>query len=130
AQLKAGGNVQPEAPQLVFAGTPVLLFGESAGEAVELSWEGGKLTLPIPEGDARTGETVRLLQGSRLITDWEVRYPADEAVAPLEKRKQSRVAARLAELSRQYGLASREMSLVAVVARTGDRAGDLPETRV
>src|SRR5207245_1555154 len=33
-------------------------------------------------------------------------------------------------LSEEYGLASREMSLVAVVKRTGDRPGELPETRV
>ena len=71
-----------------------------------------------------------LLQGSRLITDWESRYPGAEALAPLERRKQSRVAARLLALSQAYGLASREMSLVAVVTRQGDRAGELPETRV
>jgi len=33
-------------------------------------------------------------------------------------------------LSNTYGLASREMSLVAVVKRAGDRPGELPETRV
>jgi hypothetical protein len=71
-----------------------------------------------------------LLQGSRLITDWEGRYPSEDALAPLEKRRQSRVGARLLALSQAYGLASREMSLVAVVKRAGDRAGELPETRV
>jgi hypothetical protein len=86
--------------------------------------------LDMPLGDAETGEVVRLLRGSRLITDWESRYPSEEAVAPLEKRKQSRVAARLLELSNTYGLASREMSLVAVVKRMGDRPGELPDTRV
>jgi len=133
SQLKAGPHIQPELPRQVFAGTPVLVFGEiedSSGESIELSWDGGRLALPIPEGDAATGETVRLLQGSRLITDWEVRYPAEEALAPLEKRKQSRVAIRLQELSQKYGLSSREMSLVAVVKRAGDRPGELPETRV
>ena len=83
-----------------------------------------------PMGDAQTGQTVRLLQGSRLITDWESRYPAGEALAPLEKRKHNRVAERLSTLSRTYGLASREMSLVAVVKRSGDRPGAIPETRV
>jgi hypothetical protein len=34
------------------------------------------------------------------------------------------------ELSQTYKLASREMSLVAVVKRAGDRPGELPETRV
>lgn len=130
--LKASG-AQPEPPHAVFAGTPVLLFGEmesDAGHGVELMWDGGRLAFDVPPGDAETGETVRLLRGSRLITDWESRYPSEEALAPLEKRKQSRVAARLLELSRTYGLASREMSLVAVVKRVGDRPGELPETRV
>jgi hypothetical protein len=40
------------------------------------------------------------------------------------------VAARLLALSQTYGLASREMSLVAVVTRPGDRPHELPETRV
>jgi Ca-activated chloride channel family protein len=131
--LKAGANVQPEPSSFVFSGTPVLLFGE-VGETednqIELTWQGGRLDLPVKSGESEIGETVRLLQGSRLITDWESRYPASEALAPLEKRKQSRVAARFLDLSQTYGLASREMSLVAVVTRAGDRPGELPETRV
>ena len=130
--LKAGGKIQPEPPGLVFAGTPVLLFGEVEGERgqIELTWGAGALSLPVPVGPDDIGQTVWLLQGSRLITDWESRYPSTEALAPLEKRQESRVAARLRELSRTYGLASREMSLVAVVTRQGDLSGALPETRV
>lgn len=130
--LKTSGNVQPEPPSAVFAGNPVVLFGEiiEGSQMLELAWDGGQLSLPVPVGDAETGKTVRLLQGSRLITDWESRYPAEQALAPLEKRKQSRVAERLSTLSRTYGLASREMSLVAVVKRAGDRAGEIPTTRV
>jgi hypothetical protein len=126
--LQAGPNVQPAVPSFVFSGTPLLLFGE--GEEIELTWAGGRLSLPVSFHDDRLAETVWLLQGGRLITDWESRYPSTEALAPLEKRKESRVAARLLELSRTYGLASREMSLVAVVKRAGDRPGELPETRV
>src|SRR5690349_19094509 len=37
---------------------------------------------------------------------------------------------RLLELSKTFGLASREMSLVAVVKRVRDTAGELPETRI
>ncbi len=128
--LKSGDDFQPEMPRQVFAGTPLLLFGTAVNESVDLTWDGGRLTLPVPEGDSDTGQTVRLLQGSRLITDWESRYPAQDALAPVEKRKQNRVAARLVELSTTYGLASREMSLVAVVKRAGDRPGEVPETRV
>ncbi len=133
SELKAGPNIQPEPPSFVFGGTPVLLFGEG-GEAtddrIELSWNGGRLSLPVVCNDSGIGETVWLLQGSRLITDWESRYPSTQALASLEKRKESRVAARLLALSQTYGLASREMSLVAVVTRAGDRPGELPETRV
>jgi Ca-activated chloride channel family protein len=130
--LKTSNDVQPEPPSSVFAGTPVLLFGEAELEAgpLELNWDGGRLSLPIPAGDHETGQTVRLLQGSRLITDWESRYPAEEALAPIEKRREGRVASRLLALSQAYGLASREMSLVAVVKRAGDRPGELPVTRV
>ncbi|MDQ6701345.1 MAG: hypothetical protein M3Z36_14285, partial [Acidobacteriota bacterium] len=96
-----------------------------------LAWDGGSLKIPVTvEEDGKLADTIRLLQGSRLITDWESRYPSAEALAPLEKRKQSRVAMRLTSLSETYQLASREMSLVAVVKREGDRPGDLPETRV
>ena len=131
--LKAGANIQPEPPSFVFSGTPVLLFGDAGdtGEnQIELSWDGGRLNLPVKFGECDIAETLWLLQGSRLITDWESRYPSAEALAPLEKRKQSRVAARLLALSQTYGLASREMSLVAVVTRPGDRPDELPETRV
>jgi hypothetical protein len=76
------------------------------------------------------GKILRLLQGSRLITDWERRYPAQETLATIEKRQQSRVAGRLRSLSEWYGLASREISLVAVVKRAADVAGELPNTRV
>jgi len=131
--LRAGDNIQPEPSSLVFKGTPVVLFGEVAEtqpSQIELTWQGGALRLDIPSGDSGVADTLWLLQGSRLITDWESRYPGREANAPLEKRKQNRVAARLMELSRTYGLASREMSLVAVVTRPGDRPDQLPETRV
>lgn len=127
--LKTTGNIQPQPPSTVFSGTPVILYG--AGEDyLELNWTGGELRLPIRSSATGIGDTLRLLQGSRLITDWESRYPGSDALAPLEKRKQNRVAEKLLELSRTYGLASREMSLVAVVTRPGDRPGELPETQV
>jgi len=89
-----------------------------------------RLNLPISVDSAEASDTVWLLQGSRLITDWESRYPGETALAPLEKRNQSRIAQRLRDLSQMYGLASREMSLVAVVNRAGGRPGQLPETQV
>jgi hypothetical protein len=131
--LKATAEVQPQPSDAVFAGTPALLLGEIAdGDAGEigLTWNGGSLAIHVPQSPAEAGETLRLLRGSRLIADWESRYPAEEANAPLDRRKQSRVGMRLVELSETYGLASREMALVAVVQRAGDHPGELPETRV
>jgi Ca-activated chloride channel homolog len=131
--LKAGANIQPEPPPCVFKGTPVLLFGDAGdtGEnQIELGWDGGRLNLPVRFDECDIADTLWLLQGSRLITDWESRYPSAEALAPRERRTQSRVAARLLALSQTYGLASREMSLVAVVTRAGDRPNELPETHV
>ena len=124
-------GVQPEPPACVFSGTPVMLFCQTGDDELALTWDGGgSLRLPLLSEDASQGETVRLLQGARLITDWESRYPSVKALAPLEKRRENRISARLLELSSTYGLASREMSLVAVVQRTGDRPGELPETLV
>src|SRR5215831_9570492 len=132
--LKTGGavSVAPGPAGTVFEGAPALLFGDAPGKdaVLELTWDSGRLSLQVPQGDAALGKTLRLLQGSRLITDWESRYPGKEALATIEKRQQSRVAGRLRTLSETYGLASREMSLVAVVKRAGDVAGELPVTRV
>jgi Ca-activated chloride channel family protein len=121
-------DVQPDPPDCVFAGTPVLLFGE--GKHVDLNWDGGKLRIDVPEGYPAIGETLRLLRGSRLITDFESRNPAQDLVGWLHQRQERRVSNRLLELSREYGLASRAMALVAVVRREDDRRGEIPETRV
>jgi Ca-activated chloride channel homolog len=129
-ELATPDGVRPDLPDAVFAGSPVIVFGNSAGGPVKLSWRGGSLELPVPDGDPATGETVRLLQGARLITDAESRYGAESGAGPLARRQEGRVAVMLRALSEEFGLASREMSLVAVVRRTGDRAGELPETRV
>ncbi len=131
-KTSGGVSVAPEPGRAVFAGSPVLLFGEASESDpfLELEWDSGRLSLPIPASNVSIGKTIRYLQGSRLITDWESRYPAREALATLEKRQQGRVAARLRSLSEIYGLASREMSLVAVVKRDGDAAELLPVTRV
>lgn len=105
----SGANVAPQPPAFVFAGTPLVVYGE--GESLEIEWMGGEMRLPVADGGRPMGETARLLRGARLITD-------------------ETEAGRLKELSLAYGLASREMSLVAVVNREGDRAGEAALTRV
>ena len=57
------------------------------------------MRLPVNFDECHIGDTLWLLQGSRLMTDWENKYPPKEALATLERRQQNRVAMRLRELS-------------------------------
>jgi Ca-activated chloride channel family protein len=121
-----GGAVAPDPPPAVFAGQPLVVFGEAeAGAAGRLLLEhdDGVVEVPLKIGPSPAGETIRLLQAARLITDLEARS------AP-EKRTAHRIDKQLEDLSRASGLASRAMALVAVVERAGDRPGELPQTRV
>jgi Ca-activated chloride channel family protein len=131
-----GGRIAPDPPSAVFAGAPVILFGDT-GQAGQnrliIKWEkpqSGRLELPLGTTDSGLGETLRLLQGSRLITDLDSRYLGDTAERALDRHEQKRIGDRLQALSETYGLASRRMSLVAVVERAGDQAGDIPKTTV
>jgi Ca-activated chloride channel family protein len=128
------GSVSPEPPKHIFAGTPLLLFGETSGQGegrLRIEWaEHGKrreLDLPLAVRPGGEGETIRLLQGARLITSLEAQMGAQEGPG---RRAEKRGLKMLENLSQTYGLASRAMSLVAVVERKGDRPGDLPVTRV
>ncbi len=124
-----GITFAPEPPPAIFAGTPLTLFGETTGKTdgqVRLTWEGGKLEVPVKLGQSSEAETIRLLQGSRLITDMEARMDS-VGDTDCETTRQNKA---LEKLSAKYGLASRAMSLVAVVKRKGDKPGDLPEMMV
>jgi Ca-activated chloride channel family protein len=130
------GRVDPDPPAFVFGGTPVVVFGDTAGAGegrLALTWDAGgekrTLAVPLRISACGDGDTLRLLQGARLITDFESRYPAGGEGA-IKGREAERVKKRLVALSQAYGLASREMGLVAVVERAGDRPGDIPVTRV
>jgi hypothetical protein len=116
--------VVSELPESVFAGTPLVFFGEAAAEAageLRVEWSAGDRQVPVRIGSSAIGETLRLLTGARMIADLESRVSS-------HAREEKRVALRIAELSETYGLASRSMALVAVVKRAGDRAGDVPKT--
>ena len=130
------GHIAPDPPSAVFIGSPVILFGDT-GQAGQnqliIKWEkpqSGTLELPLDAADSGLGETLRLLQGSRLITDLDSRYLGETAERALDRHEQKRIGDRLQALSEAYGLASRRMSLVAVVERAGDQAGDIPKTTV
>jgi len=126
-----GATVNPAPPSCVFADTPLMLFGENLAEAgaLHVAWKGGALALPRESAIRCSGEMLRLLQGARLIADLESGF-AEAPANFLARRRERRVNARLRALSETYGLQSREMSLVAVVEREGDRPGELPETVV
>ena len=133
-----GSSVAPEPPAAVFAGTPVVIFGET-GEAGQgrlvVEWDAArpgekreKIELPLEVSPGELVETVRLLHGSRLLTDLESEYSSERGAAA--RRQQKRLDERLRGLSEAFGLASRVMSLVAVVERAGDQPGQLPKTVV
>ena len=130
-----GGRIAPEPAKQVFAGTPLAIFGHfPAAKEVELAleWrcEAGTdhRTLSIGLETKPIAETLRLLQGSRIISDFESRrVPASD---PQTERQLSRVEWRLKQLSLEYGLASSQVSLVAVVKRSGDVKDEIPSTRV
>jgi Ca-activated chloride channel family protein len=147
----AEGTISPGPPAFVFNGTPVVLWGDTAGPGegrLVMGWEsgGGRRSAVLPltiggrGGERREagaggalvsgeGETVRLLRGARLISDLESRVAAEGAGVG-KRREEDRITRRLRALSEEYGLASRPMALVAVVKRAGDRPGELPVTRV
>ena len=102
----------------VFTGTPVHYLGVGSGE-LRVAFDGGERVWPLAE--SQDGETLRLLEGARRIADIEARG-AEGA------REVQRVKAALRQLSQDYGLASREMTLVSVMRREGDVAGDVPKT--
>jgi Ca-activated chloride channel homolog len=128
------GQVSPEPPARVLAGSPLVLFGEAdPGSTLRIEWQSGDEKRHMELAALKAcpeGETLRLLRGARLITDLEARTEEAPESGPVARRQASRKAALLADLSAAYGLASREMALVAVVERAGDRPGDLPVTRV
>jgi len=130
----ASWSIAPDPASAIFAGTPLTLFGEmEAGMArLVIEWgkpQPGKLEVAMDSAHGGVGETLRLLQGSRLITDLDAKYTGDQSGRALDRREQQRVGDRLQALSEAYGLASRRMSLVAVVERAGE-TGELPKTVV
>ena len=129
-----------KAPTLVYEGHPLVVMGEADGVAdgtLRITWGQGEavrqLQAELPLPGCQDGETVRLLQGARLITDIESRISGERPMIPppkLQEREERRITEKLEALSRDYGLASRAMALVAVVERAGDDASQVPTTRV
>jgi Ca-activated chloride channel family protein len=132
-----GVVILPEPQSAVFAGTPLVVYGETEGQAegaLRFEWTADQekhcLVEPLQIKQDSIGETLRLIRGAKLITDTESRVPGSEVPGAAGKRQEDRLLKRLEALSQTYGLASRQMALVAVVEREGDKPGQLPETRI
>ena len=118
-QVTSGGETLTTVD--VHAGRPLLMREEARGPELEVVWDGKGFTLPLVEAPEGLGETLRLLHGAAKITEVESRISGDPVGEYAEV---------LESLSREYGLASRVMALVAVVKRESDRPGELPLTKV
>ncbi|MGC8915956.1 MAG: VWA domain-containing protein [Thermoanaerobaculum sp.] len=134
--LKVSGDgveVSPEPPKTVFSGRPLVLWGERQDDvaSVTLRWRSEQgneeRAWPVVLVHPELAETVKLLRGARLITDFEASLDDEEMPPAGKKREQDRA---LQQLSQKFGLASQAMALVAVVKRSGDRPGELPTTSV
>lgn len=130
-------QLAPEPPETVYPGTPMVVFGSAQGQGqgwLEISWKNNqaveRMTLPVVIHPAEEGQTLALLQGARLITQMEARYEEPDVEESAQKSRAADVAARLEALSREFGLASRRMSLVAVLERQGDESGQVPQTLI
>ena len=131
------GRILPDPAKTVFAGTPLLILGDASGEKsaeIIIRWSNTGLqrhmAIPVPLVSSPVADVLRLLQGSRLLRGLETRNLQSREAGAAAKREGDRLRVRLAELSREYGLASSEMSLVAVVKRQGDSGDEIPKTLV
>ncbi len=131
----SGGRWSPEPSPSVFPGCPVLLYGDCVAgtdDGITIRYSTAAQEAPgrivLSGADSCCGETLRLLRGARRITDAEARLESDDSA--IGRRTAARQEEYLAALSREYSLASRSMSLVAVVERAGDRPGEPPVTQV
>ena len=130
-------TILPEPQSMVFSGNPLVVYGETSGESegqLNLEWETGNekrtMVQPVIIRKNSIGETIRLLRGAKLITDAESCIVGSPSQGEARKREDDRLAKRLKSLSQTYGLVSRQMALVAVVERKGDKPGQLPQTTV
>ena len=118
----AGANVETPSTGRVFSGTPFIAFGDIAADAqgINVEWPHSARRVAIEVLGEEQDELIEKLQGAKLIADFETSYdPSDSAARE-----------RLIGLSKRYGLASSEMSLVAVVERADDQSGDVPKTKI
>ncbi|GIW96087.1 MAG: hypothetical protein KatS3mg110_4128 [Pirellulaceae bacterium] len=123
-------GLQPGLPLVLYGWADPTVLATPPDKVDFVLTDGGRRTLAIEWDRQTTGEPLRLLTGARLIADVQAQMDVPPGDSKLARRTFDRLRRRCRELSETYGLASREMALVAVVERPSDRPGELPETRV
>src|SRR6185437_1571287 len=118
----ANANVEPASAGNVFCGTPFVAFGDVERDAgsIDVEWPQDARHVSIEPLGIESDGSIQKLPGAKLIADFEAAHDHSDAAARQ----------RLLELSERYGLTSSEMSLVAVVERANDQAGDVPKTKL
>ena len=120
---------------VIWDGYPILLTddgttGLNAPTAISFTWGKGKQAKKVKVPVNYTQEVPNglscLLYAGRQVEDLE--NALDAALKDSPARKNSEIM--LKAFSTTYGLASQVMSLIAVVKRAGDRAGQQPELKV
>jgi len=126
------GSLIPAPSKVVYQGEPLVVFGvtnENGNGNLKVSWREGAHNIVVPfqmEEDV-LHDAINVIHGSRLITDLDSKIIVGNKN---QKRYQDRLNKKLENLSEKYGLASRAMSLVAVVERKDDASGEIPHTAV
>ncbi len=130
-------QILPAPSRCVFSGTPLLVCGELASATpaqLKIRWQTAQsqaqLDVPISMNMPSLGDTLKLLQGSRILSDLESRVPVFLRTGAGARKEVNRLHNRILELSTEYGLASSQLSLVAVFKRGGDIGGEIPNTQV
>jgi len=125
-------------PGTCYPGVPLVVYASWQGQNGDFSAEslylvtktGDRYPLNVRLSPLPQGEVLRLLTGARLIADTDAELDTTDGENKTKRRHYNRLQERLRALSCEYGLASRQMALVAVVERPGDRPGEPPHTKV
>jgi len=130
-KLKGGKKKQEHTVGTIWDGRTILITDDgSKGKLlpvqVTLKWDGGKKVIKPALGHETPNGLVALLWAGRQIEDLESSLDMCGQDGPAK----SAIERDLKEISTAYSLASRVMSLCAVVKRLGDQAGEQPEQKI
>lgn len=132
-------KLEPTPAQTITRAVPLVIYGQCAAESgeLEITWQNGtehhSRRLKVDFSHATQADNLKLFRGARLLTDLDFIVEViheDETNSKVQERSAQHLKNRMRRLSEEYGLASREMALVAVVERKGDMLDELPKTIV